>query len=258
MNATLFEKIELYLNGELKNEELRSFESELAVNKELASMVKLYGAIDKEMGNNERFSKDEMALKKTLNKLNATYFKSEPQRAKGNIISFKKISTLQWLPYSIAASVIIIAALFFLNSTSPRDLAKNYVAQNATILSLTMSSQANDTLQAGIAAYNNKDYSKALQLFKSHCDNHPQSRSPKEYIGFVYLVTNNYDSALHEFDELSDMKGLFSNPGTFLKAVTLLLRNEEGDYEQAKQLLQQVIRERLEGSRQAEEWLKKF
>jgi TolA-binding protein len=259
MNETFFEKIEQYLNNELNHEERLNFESELAANEELASIVKLYSTIETEMRNNERHNENEIALKKTLNNLNATYFKSESrQSAKENISPVKKINLFQWLPYAIAASVIILVAMIFLNSSSPRQLAKNYIFRNLTTLSLTMQGLPGDTLQSGITAYNNKHYDSALQFFQSYYNKHPESSSAKEYIGFVYLVTKDYDRALREFDELSNIKSLYSNPGTFLKAVTLLQRNKEGDKEQAKQLLRQVVDQKSEGSREAEEWLKKM
>lgn len=258
MNESVFEKIEQYVNGGLTQEEVINFESELTINGELASMVKLYSTIDTEMRNNERFSEEEIALKKTLNRLNATYFKSGSQQAKENVTPVKKLKTFQWISYAIAASVIILVAVLFLNKTSPQRLANNYVSKNLTILSVTMNDSSDDTLQAGIAAYNNKQYDRALQFFKNYNTNHPQSGSVKEYLALVYLITKNYDSALHRFDELSNQKGLYTNPGMFLKAVTLLQRNKEGDKEQAKQLLQQVSRQKLDGNREAEEWIKEL
>jgi hypothetical protein len=44
----------------------------------------------------------------------------------------------------------------------------------------------------------------------------------------------------------------------FLKAVTLMQRNKQGDKEKAKQLLEQVKDQNLEGSKEAEEWLRKW
>jgi FimV-like protein len=54
------------------------------------------------------------------------------------------------------------------------------------------------------------------------------------------------------------MDQLYSNPGQFYKALALLLRNESGDKDQAKELLQKVIDEDQEGSKMAQEWLEKF
>ena len=54
------------------------------------------------------------------------------------------------------------------------------------------------------------------------------------------------------------MKGLFSNAGDFLKAVSLIERNGPGDKDAAQKLLQKVVSEKEEGSEKAEELLKKL
>ena len=54
------------------------------------------------------------------------------------------------------------------------------------------------------------------------------------------------------------LKNKYSNPGMFLKAVTLLMRNEQDDKAQAKLLLEQVVNKNEEGSKTALEWLKKW
>ena len=76
--------------------------------------------------------------------------------------------------------------------------------------------------------------------------------------GLAYMQKEEYDSALQQFDELSNMKGLFSNSGDFLKAVALMGRNKPGDRDKAKMLLQKVLSEKEEGSEKAAEWEKKL
>ncbi|MEJ7680068.1 MAG: hypothetical protein WKG06_19850 [Segetibacter sp.] len=71
-------------------------------------------------------------------------------------------------------------------------------------------------------------------------------------------MKKDYDKALMHFDELAQKKGLFSNPGLFLKALTLLERNMGNDKDGAKKLLQQVVADKLEHSKEAEELLKKW
>ena len=77
MNESMFERVERYLNGELSQEERSHFEADLETNKELASMLNLYKAIETEMSNKEKYRVDEATLKNTLKKLNATYFTDE-------------------------------------------------------------------------------------------------------------------------------------------------------------------------------------
>ena len=84
-----------------------------------------------------------------------------------------------------------------------------------------------------------------------------QNSDAKKYTGLTYLQQGNYDKAIEQFDALSNMK-LFSNPGDFLKAVSLLERNSPGDKEAAKKLLQKVANNKEEGSEKAQDWLTKL
>jgi TolA-binding protein len=259
MDEITFEKIEQYLNNELSNEEKKIFESELAGKEELASMVKLYSTIDGEMRNSFQNSEEELALKTTLQDLNNIYFKSQIQNEEIRAAAIvKKTNWLRFTPYALAASIIIAIAIFFLNKSTPQQLSKDYIAQNFSTLSSKMEAGTTDTLQQGIAAYNSNHYDSALMLFKRYDNNYPENNYAKQYIGITYLIIKDYAEAVKAFDELSKMKGLYSNPGLFLKALTLLQRNKEGDKEQAKQLLQQVVEQKLEGDKEAEELLKSF
>jgi tetratricopeptide (TPR) repeat protein len=117
---------------------------------------------------------------------------------------------------------------------------------------------SHDSLQSGIEAYNNKDYDKALQLFLGVQKSDSANSDAKKYAGLGYLRQQNYDKAVQQFDELANMRGLHSNPGDFLKAVSLLERNRTGDKEEAKILLQKVVNEKEENYQEAEKLIKKF
>lgn len=162
---------------------------------------------------------------------------------------------------AVAAAAILMLMLFSYYGFMQRksdigQLADRYVQGELLHLSVTMDG-AKDSLQLGIAAYNNKAYTQANQLFEAVYQAHPQNYDALKYSGITYMVTKDYVRALTCFDELAAKKELFSNPGLFLKAVTLLQRNEEGDKAQAEQLLREVIRAKAEGSREAAQWLKK-
>ena len=94
--------------------------------------------------------------------------------------------------------------------------------------------------------------------FENIYKNHPEKTDAKKYAGYVSLITKQYDKALQQFQSLADIEGLYSNPGLFLKAITLLQRNTADDATQAKEILKQVIQKNLEGKQEAEVWLTKM
>ena len=214
----------------------------------------------------EAFAKDvafyitaRQALREELLGQKVTEWKNEDavQEETAPVISMnKRRSTFgKWAAYVAAACVVLaISVYLFEVRTTPQKLATAYI--NNT-LSQTMDA-SHDSIQLGIAAYNDKEYERALQLFEGVEQRDPSNSDAKKYAGLSYLQKQDYDKALEQFDELANMKGLFSNPGDFLKATTLLLRNRQGDKEEAKALLQKVVNGKEEESQKAEEWLKKF
>ncbi len=138
------------------------------------------------------------------------------------VIPMKKAVLRKWLPYAAAACLVFAVTLFFLlRPETPQQLAAKYIREHFILLSQTMNA-SKDSLQQGFAAYNDKDFNKALQIFKEIYRTHPGNSIAKKHIGLVYLVTKDYDKALKEFDELTQMKDAYRNPGYFLKALTIL------------------------------------
>lgn len=252
-------KIESYLEGDMTEEEKQSFESELSSDHELRSFVETYRTINVEMRNAQKYEEQEMALKSTLQGLSKTYFSSQTQlQAKAPVLAMSKSRGFSKIALSAAAAVVLVfvSYLFFNNSNKARSLANDYVKTELSHLSQTMDG-AKDSLQQGIAAYNKNDFNKAIELFESVYKAHPDNSDALRYAGTAYLVTKNYNKALEYFDVLSG-KQLFSNHGLFLKAITLLQRNQPGDEEQARQLLEKVVAEKTEGAKEAALWLKEW
>lgn len=186
--------------------------------------------------------------------------KTEAQKDAHVIAFTKKKAATKWWTYAAAACLILFVCSYFLVtvlSASPEKLASNYVAKNFTQLSLTMDG-SKDSMQLGLDAYNNKNYDAALAMFTAIQRRQPDNSDAVKNVGVVYLVTLQYDKALEQFTTLSNIPGLYSNAGDFLKAVTLLQRNQPGDKEAAKQLLQIVVKNKEEESEEAKKWLEKW
>lgn len=249
MSETL-EYIEAYFEKGLSNLERQLFEERCVNDEDFAKEVAFY-IVSRQAMREELLDKKKQQWREYENDLIETAAPaSRPVR---------KISFRNWLPYAAAACILLAVALvyFFTSSDTPQRFAENYIKNNYSQLSQNMDASTN-SLQQGIAAYNKKDYDKALLLFQNVYDTHPDNSDAKKYLGLVYLVRKDYDKALVHFDELAQKKGLFSNPGLFLKALTLLERNKGSDKDAAKRLLEQVVVDKLEHSKEAEELLRKW
>src|SRR4051812_34824258 len=159
---------------------------------------------------------------------------------------------------AMAAAIVtaIIIGVFYFDSPSTQEMAKNYVNQNYHELPVKMGVE--DEMQKGLSLYNNGDYKGALSQFESVIAKDASSSSAREYAGLAALRVPEYDKALDHFRQLQKNTVLFSNPAVFLQAVTLMERNQPGDKQAAKLLLQQVVAKNLEGKETAHQWLKKF
>jgi tetratricopeptide (TPR) repeat protein len=239
------EYIESYFRQALNVEEKQAFEKRCETDEAFAKEVAFY------IVTRETLREDLLAKKQQEWKVLKTEEESAP------VISIAKKSTLsKWIMYAAAACVLVVASMFLLEMhSSPQRLASQYI--NNIDLSQSMDA-SHDSLQLGIAAYKNKDYTKALGYFEGVTKQDSANSDAKKYTGLTYIQLNNYDKAIEQFDALANMQGLYYNPGDFLKAVALLKRNKAGDEETAKILLQKVVNENESEKETAEEWLKKF
>ncbi len=175
------------------------------------------------------------------------------------VISIKQPVRNVWR-YMAAASVIIavvlVAWLFTGNRNSPQQLANDYIQQNFKTASVTMGNA--DSIQLGLKLFNSDKLTEALAIFETLLKSNPKNSEAKKYAGIISLRLNNYDKALEYFTMLESDTGLYSNPGKFYKAITLLRRNKDGDKDAAKLLLERVRDENLEGRNEAMQWLNNF
>jgi len=236
------EYIESYFKQDLNEDERTAFETKCETDKAFANEVAFYITA-------------KQVLRETLLEQKTGEWKKDAEEETPVISIAKKSTLLRWVAYAAAACLLLTVSLFLFEAKdSPQKLASAYVSK---ILSQTMDA-SHDSLQLGIAAYNNKEYDKALQLFEGVAQRDLLNGDAKKYTGLTYLRQSNYEKALEQFDALANMQGLHSNPGNFLKAVTLLERNNPGDKDEAKILLQKVVTEKEDGSEEAAAWLKKF
>ena len=238
--------IEAYFQNELNENDKVLFEERCATDESFANDVAFYISTRQSLRN------------ELLSDKQSEWEQAAPINQLSKTATVKKINQQQWVRYAAAACVLLIAGLYFLlKPVSPQKLALNYINEQYDHLSQTMSG-VEDSMELGKAAYNNKEYGKAVVLFEAVIKRHPENADARQYAGLAYLRQADYDKAIQSFETLADFKGLYSNPGIFLKATAMLLRNKAGDVEKAKLLLQQVVSENLEGIEEAKKLLKKF
>jgi tetratricopeptide (TPR) repeat protein len=243
------EYIEAYFAGALGSEEKKEFENRINMDKNFAEEVAFY------------LSAKQLLREELINEKKDWFRQLADQNAALSIERKPATVRKMWV-YRMAAAAAFIGIIFlawylFLpQPASPSQMADSYINSEFDTLPVRMGAQEDD-IQTGIRVYNEGNYNDALQRFENTIRVDSTNYLPKLYAGIVYLRLGNYEKALEYFRRVAT-HSLFANPGTFYQAVTLLKRNKPGDKQHAKELLERVVHDDLEGRETAEEWLKKW
>lgn len=236
--------IDRYFQGQLQEAEKVAFEQRCETDSGFAEAVSFYLTA-------------RQTVKKELHEQKKAEFQQLYQELSKHPVQ-RPGTVRRMMPYLSAAAASVLIFLgwyFFFNNPSPQQLAEQYIHDNLNTLSVTMGNNQ-DSLQLGLAAFNRRDFHTAEKLFLGLA----QRNDPEgiRYLGILYLVNNQYDKALAQFNELANNPNLYANHGLFYKAITLMKRSVGKDSLQAKQLLQEVVDKGLPGSREAASWLPNF
>jgi len=168
--------------------------------------------------------------------------------------------SLGWLkPVMSAAAVLLIFFLgwtFFLKPASVQQLADEYIKNKFSEQPVQMG-KSEDSIEIALGMFNKGEFEEAGKIADKILSSEPGNPEALKLGGIVSLRLGNYEKALFNFQKLADQPGLFTNPGLFYKAITLIKRDHPGDMESAGVLLKKVVDQNLDGKEQAEQWLKK-
>ena len=242
------EYIDAYFQRMLDPEEIKRFEQKITEDKEFADEVAFYLSAKQSLkaeadGEKKEWFRELLAQQRPVININ--------QHG-----STKRI----WM-YRVAAAAAVIVCAFFAwylvsSKSSPGQMADNYINDNFKTLPVKMSAEK-DSIQDGLRLYNDGRYDAALKQFGSIAQRDTGNYLLKNYMGIVYLKLGNYEKALQYFKQF-EKDTLYANPSQFNQALTLMKRNLPGDKQKAKELLQSVKDNDLEGKEFAQKWLDKW
>jgi tetratricopeptide (TPR) repeat protein len=159
----------------------------------------------------------------------------------------------------VAAAAVIVGILFTINLLTPpskQQMADSYIRQELNDLDVSMSGMV-DSVELMRTLYNKGKFADALTVSEAIISHDAGNQKALEYAGVTNLRLQQYDKALAWFKQLAASKA-YSNKGHFYQALTLIKRNQAGDLALAKTLLEQVVKEDLEGREIAKQWLEKW
>jgi tetratricopeptide (TPR) repeat protein len=239
------EYIDDYFKGLLTDEEKIQFERRILSDSVFAEELAFYISA----GN---LLKEELAAEKKA-RFRELY-------EQGHAAAQGRIPLRRLWPYAAAASVLIALIgswWIFFRHESPEKLADQYIAEQLQNLPVKMNS-VQDSLQKAISLYNAKDLPEALSQFQRILQRDTANEMAKQFAGIVCLRLGEYDKALYYFRQLETDSSLYINPALFYQSLTLLKRQESGDPQRARQLLQKVVDNNLDKKEDAQQFLKNW
>jgi tetratricopeptide (TPR) repeat protein len=237
------ERIDDYFSGRLPVEERARFETSLETNSALAEAVAFY-----------------LTARQAAQTEARAHRQARFEMLREESGPVRQWPSRNWL--AMAASAVLILGLggywlFQRQTPSATELADQYIQQNFSQLSTQMNGQT-DSLQTGIARYNEGKIPEAGAVFNDLLQRNPADDRARKLAGLVALRTGQYNQAIDHFHRLSERTDLYANPGLFLEALTRLKRGQPDDLRQAETLLKTVIDQNLEGKAEAEVLLEKL
>jgi tetratricopeptide (TPR) repeat protein len=236
------EYISNYFKEALTPEEMKQFDQKIQQDPAFAEAVAFYCSTLQEI-------KDQLAEEKKKR------FR-EIYEQQNHLSKLRPIRRL-WPYWSAAAVITAIVLGFYLFGTtsSPRQMADSYMQEKLQTLSVTMGTE--NSLQKGRRLYNEGKFTEALGQFENIIKTDTGDTEAKINAGIASLKLQQYDKAIEYFKQVENTT-LYSNPGKFYQALTLMKRSSPNDKQEARILLEQVVQNDLEGREEAEEWLKEW
>lgn len=233
----MLEQIEKYFNNELSLSERQDFENQLATDSELAENTVFYLNAN-------------IAAKTLANEKRRAAFETLRQEISSRPL--RKIKPVSWA-VGIAASILLVVGFWWINQTSElntEEFADTYIQEHFENLPVKMDANA-DSLQMGLRLFNERKFKEAQIVFENILHRKNSDSESIKYAGITALRLGEYDKALEYFRSLGKQTNLFSNPGKFYEAITLMKRQPVNKKE-VEDLLQEVIDNNLEGKSEAE------
>ncbi len=246
-----YEYIDHYFKENISPEEAVAFERQITSDPAFAEEVAFYCAT-------QEVAQEQLTADKKKRFLELYREQQQQNSFAGSGAPVRKLGLSKWWVRVPAAAVVILAVgiFFMMSSASPSKMAANYISDSLNSVGANMG--VRNDIETGRSLYKDKKFEEALHLFEQAIQSGDTGISVQKYAGLTCLQLGRYDKAIEYFTRIENRTNIYSNPGKFYHALTLMKRDLPGDKAKAKELLQSVIDLQLYGSELAAGWIKKM
>lgn len=211
-----YDMITRYLDGEMNAEELKAFEAAMQQDAELKNEVALLKDITTTLKIKLHPGESEMALRNSLQEMNAKYFLHKTEGAK--IIPLN--SRRKWMT-AVAAIFIIGLLLTVWQPWKKEDLYKQYAdIQMPAIAERGVA--ADSLLKLAVENFNNNKFAEAIPAFETVLKDSSQNSFVQYYYAIALLQNNQTEKSRIQLTELYNGNSLFKYDAAFYLALSYL------------------------------------
>jgi len=226
------ELIERRMKGQLSEEELKQFDSRVAVDLQFAEKVDDYMEI---ISGIKSFHLN--GIREDV----ANWEKEIQEEEQRRVISPQS----SWKKYLALAAAIALLAIAFLYLTTPsqktnHELFTAYFAPYENVLAVRDGSESNESLGYAMKLYDEREYREAIPYFQQVLDENKENADALYYLGISYLAEKNPTQAIAAFEQLVRQNNIYSDQASWYLALANLL---EGNEPAAKELLENISRD---------------
>ncbi|WP_163717942.1 tetratricopeptide repeat protein [Mangrovibacterium lignilyticum] len=213
------EEIDQFLNMELSEDELASFESELSNNPDLVAELELFKEIDSALE-----EKDVMGLRDKLDRISKDIIKEK--RKERSFIA--RIPNSRIAVATIAASLILLISITSLLSrhqvANERELYSEFFRPyEATGIFRSNNSNLDSKISIALHKYNEANYAEAVQLFNEVLQSDSSNPVGNFYQGMSYQGLGEFNQAISSYNEVIKAKNnLFMEQAEWYTALCYL------------------------------------
>ena len=227
-NYTLIAK---YLNSELNEEEVKSFQTRL---KEDAVFSEEY-TLQKSMNIFLEKDRNQPALESKLASIGNGFFAEEKNESEEKVIPINRNKNRnRWL-IGLIATAAVAALLVMFNPFQQQDLYNQYASHQP--ISLTEKSAGSDIGTKAETAFNQKKYATAYENLTIYLQENPADQKAQLALGISALESGETAEAITIFEKINTGNSALKNYGTWYLALSYL---KQKDFEKAKTFLNQV------------------
>ncbi|MFL1012418.1 tetratricopeptide repeat protein [Flavisericum labens] len=217
-NYILFEA---YLSKELTKGEVVDFESRLKTDADFNQAFNTYKELNSFLEHKYQNEEASLAFEDNLKKISTEYFNKEKTLGENK----GKVRRFNFYKYAISACVVLLFGIFMFNqfSTPTYSDYNNYGA-----ISLSVRGENDALLKTAETAFNNKDFAKADEAFKSLLESDSNNSELKLYRAVSNIELNKFEIAEGLLNQVRNGNSAFKNKATWYLALSKL-KQEQND-----------------------------